>query len=393
MADYENRYGERRPWRDEDRWERERSDRDWGRRDVGARDYGNRDYGNRDYSGRDYGRPYQGSDYGGGYRGIEDRYASGYRSDYGREFGRGDYGRQDYGRDQGRQDQNRPDYGRSMLDDMRRYSGRDEGYGNYPRDYDSESHSRDYGARGSGYVGGYYGAGGGYFGTSPTYGASGYSGEGAWSGSSGRSGGGYGEYGGYGYAGGGRGERQRMDYGRDYGRGGRGDQRGWWDRTADEVRSWFGDDDAERRRDADERAGHRGRGPRGYARSDDRIREDVSDRLTDDPFIDASEIEVAVSRSEVTLSGTADSRSARRRAEDLAEAVSGVTHVQNNLRVRQTGGTYGTGMTSGTGATATSGASGSTGSATGATGTSTGSSTGTGSTGSTTTSGSSRSSS
>jgi hypothetical protein len=54
----------------------------------------------------------------------------------------------------------------------------------------------------------------------------------------------------------------------------------------------------------------------------------VNDRLTDDPHIDASEIEVAVANREVTLSGTVS-------AEDLAESVSGVTHVQNNLRVQQ----------------------------------------------------------
>ena len=39
---------------------------------------------------------------------------------------------------------------------------------------------------------------------------------------------------------------------------------------------------------------HRGRGPKGYTRSDERIREDVNDRLSDDPFVDASEIEVMV---------------------------------------------------------------------------------------------------
>jgi osmotically-inducible protein OsmY len=117
-----------------------------------------------------------------------------------------------------------------------------------------------------------------------------------------------------------------------YARGGqRDDDRGFVARAGDEVSSWFGDDDAERRRQQDAR--HSGRGPKGYRRSDDRIREDISDRLMDDPFIDASEVEVTVEGSEVTLSGSVDSRASRRRAEDLAERVSGVTHVQNNLRV------------------------------------------------------------
>ncbi|WP_063776639.1 BON domain-containing protein [Microvirga massiliensis] len=90
---------------------------------------------------------------------------------------------------------------------------------------------------------------------------------------------------------------------------------------------------------------HRGRGPRGYTRSDDRIREDVCERLTSDPWVDASEIEVSVSDREVTLSGMVDSRDAKRRAEDCAESVSGVTHVQNNLRVQNV---MAQGMTSGT---------------------------------------------
>lgn len=79
---------------------------------------------------------------------------------------------------------------------------------------------------------------------------------------------------------------------------------------------------------------HRGRGPRGWKRSDDRIREDIHERLADDPHLDASDIDVMVSDGEVTLSGHVDDRPSRRRAEDLVERVSGVGHVQNNLRVR-----------------------------------------------------------
>jgi osmotically-inducible protein OsmY len=115
--------------------------------------------------------------------------------------------------------------------------------------------------------------------------------------------------------------------------------RSWWDRTQDEVSSWFGDDEARQRREWDERradlrAEHRGRGPKGYKRSDGRIEEDVNDRLTDDPYLDASDIEVSVKDGEVTLSGFVDRREDKRRAEDLAERISGVGNVQNNLRVR-----------------------------------------------------------
>lgn len=109
------------------------------------------------------------------------------------------------------------------------------------------------------------------------------------------------------------------------------EERTWFDRARDEVSSWMGDHDAQHRREAD--GAHRGRGPKGYRRSDERIREDVSDRLTDDSWLDAHGIEVVVSDSDVTLSGTVRSREDKKRAEALAESVSGVDNVQNNLRV------------------------------------------------------------
>ncbi|MDK1374373.1 MULTISPECIES: BON domain-containing protein [unclassified Sinorhizobium] len=108
-------------------------------------------------------------------------------------------------------------------------------------------------------------------------------------------------------------------------------ERGFVDRARDEVASWSGDDEAERRREMDQ---YRGKGPKGYTRPDSRILEDVSDRLTDDGALDASNIEVSVLKGEVQLSGFVDSKWAKRRAEDCADDVSGVTHVQNNLRVQ-----------------------------------------------------------
>lgn len=77
-----------------------------------------------------------------------------------------------------------------------------------------------------------------------------------------------------------------------------------------------------------------GRGPKGYKRSDDRIREDVNEALTRNPDIDASDIEVKVESGEVTLTGTVDSRQTKRLAEDLAEDCSGVHEVHNQLRIK-----------------------------------------------------------
>ncbi|GFE74541.1 BON domain-containing protein [Novosphingobium sp. TCA1] len=123
-----------------------------------------------------------------------------------------------------------------------------------------------------------------------------------------------------------RDDHSSRDYGdwREY-----GEERGFLRRAGDEIASWFGDEDAARRREQD----HRGRGPTDYTRSDERIREDVNDRLTQDWRVDATNIRVLAKDGEVTLDGTVGSRHAKRRAEDLADEVSGVKHVQNNLRV------------------------------------------------------------
>jgi osmotically-inducible protein OsmY len=121
-----------------------------------------------------------------------------------------------------------------------------------------------------------------------------------------------------------------------YTQGNRGQHKSWIDRTADKISSWFSDDDdkVDRRFQRQSLLGpHRGKGPRGYQRSADRIREDIHDRLHDDPYIDASEVEVEINQNEVILKGYVDSRESKRRAEDLVESISGVRHVENRLRV------------------------------------------------------------
>src|SRR5262245_19529183 len=66
---------------------------------------------------------------------------------------------------------------------------------------------------------------------------------------------------------------------------------------------------------------HVGRGPRGYQRPDDRIRDEVCERLTRHPRIDPSDVEVIVASGEVTFRGTVDSRVAKRLLEDVADSV------------------------------------------------------------------------
>ncbi len=114
------------------------------------------------------------------------------------------------------------------------------------------------------------------------------------------------------------------DYGRGYARGpdegfgGREDERGPLERLGDKVREGF-------RRMT-------GRPPKAYTRSDDRIREDIYDRLMMG-WVDAENVEVQVKSGEVTLTGTVESRSDKRLIEDIADDVLGVKDIHNQLKV------------------------------------------------------------
>jgi hypothetical protein len=78
-----------------------------------------------------------------------------------------------------------------------------------------------------------------------------------------------------------------------------------------------------------------GNAPKGYKRSDDRIREDVCDRLSERWDVESMAIEVSVSNGEVTLSGSVPERGMKFRAESISDGVSGVSEVHNQLRVAQ----------------------------------------------------------
>lgn len=78
-----------------------------------------------------------------------------------------------------------------------------------------------------------------------------------------------------------------------------------------------------------------GRGPKGYRRSDERIQEEISDRLMMHPDVDASDVEVHVTEGIVTLSGTIEDRHQKRIAELVAEDALGVDDVRNQIEVRR----------------------------------------------------------
>jgi hypothetical protein len=287
-------------------------DRDYGRQDRWDRqDYGSGRGGTEEFYG---GRGYENyGERGGGFRGGEGEGYGGQR--YGgrggsdversdRDFGGGYGSYGSYGRswDNPSESGGRQFYGDRMRRDYESYNRGDFGRGDFGRGYERDR-ERGFGRDRdtSGWGGGGYGlSGGGYGGT---YGYSAFGG--GTSGLTGGYGGGYGGYGGgYGQESGREsGGRSGYGYGDMYAAGGRGL--------------------------------HVGRGPKGYQRADGRIEEDVNEMLTRDPDVDASDIEVKVQGGEVTLMGEVGSREEKRRAEDLAEQVSGVRDVHNQIKVKR----------------------------------------------------------
>jgi hypothetical protein len=75
------------------------------------------------------------------------------------------------------------------------------------------------------------------------------------------------------------------------------------------------------------------RNPKNYRRSDERIREDVCDRLSVSDEVDPVDIEVMVENGEVTLTGSVQTRQMKFIAEETADDVPGVHEVHNQLRV------------------------------------------------------------
>lgn len=76
-----------------------------------------------------------------------------------------------------------------------------------------------------------------------------------------------------------------------------------------------------------------GRGPKGYTRSDERLKEDICERLTEDPRIDASDVSIEVREGKVTLNGQVDARWMKHEIEDLVDRCAGVKDIDNRLGI------------------------------------------------------------
>ena len=305
----------------------------------------------RDYSERSFGGNYDRSrenEGGQGYWGQGDRpFESGRTSNFSdydrnRSFGSSDYDRnRSFGSSDYDRDRSRYDYGRDYEEGSTQFN-------RSPQNWSSNwDRNRDYGSSYSGSTGSEYRNTGnrdrGQYGS-------------GWARSQGR----------YGSTG--------RDFGSNYGsvyRGGDYDNYGDFDRSSRNFgNNAYGFD--RDRGDREESWGESiknffGIGPKGYKRSDEKIKDDVNERLEDHPRIDASNIEVQVNDGEVTLTGSVNDRYSKRLAEDVAQQCRGVKDVHNQIRVQSqsTMGTIG-----GTG-TSLTGSTGTTTSTTGTTGTST----------------------
>ncbi len=78
----------------------------------------------------------------------------------------------------------------------------------------------------------------------------------------------------------------------------------------------------------------RNRGPKNWQRSDERIVDDICERLTRALDVDVSDVSVTVEQGTVTLTGTVEDRRAKHLIEDVADDCAGVRDVDNRLRVQ-----------------------------------------------------------
>jgi osmotically-inducible protein OsmY len=96
------------------------------------------------------------------------------------------------------------------------------------------------------------------------------------------------------------------------------------------MRHWSEDNRSEASHES-----HFGKGPKGYVRSAERIKEEANEILTKDWALDASDIEVEFSEGDLILKGEVLNRHDKRLAEDLVENISGVDDVINQLIIRK----------------------------------------------------------
>lgn len=75
------------------------------------------------------------------------------------------------------------------------------------------------------------------------------------------------------------------------------------------------------------------RTPKGYTRSDERIKDDLCERLYHTEDVDVGEVTIEVRDGTITLEGSVPERRMKHRIEDIAEQCIGVHDVENRIRI------------------------------------------------------------
>lgn len=123
-------------------------------------------------------------------------------------------------------------------------------------------------------------------------------------------------------------------YARDTHRGGFGDDYARDHEPATEHLSPPGDPLLPRESDRRAAPSYRGIGPKNFRRSDDRIREEVCERLSEAHGIDATDIDVHVTDGAVLLTGAVLRGREIGIAEEIAHSCGGVREVENRIKVQ-----------------------------------------------------------
>jgi hypothetical protein len=79
--------------------------------------------------------------------------------------------------------------------------------------------------------------------------------------------------------------------------------------------------------------GHRGKLPKNFAYSDDKLRERICEMLADHDLIDPSNVDIQVKSGEVTITGTIEDRHQKRLIDDMVQNVPGVQDVHLSIKV------------------------------------------------------------
>lgn len=120
--------------------------------------------------------------------------------------------------------------------------------------------------------------------------------------------------------------------GGDYGRAMGGQARANWPQRHD-YSSTYGNSPSSNYGSGGGLSGAKRQGPKGYTRSDDRLKDDVCDRLMQHHELDISAISIEVQDGKVTLEGSVPDRWMKHHIEDVVDGCNCVKDVENRIRI------------------------------------------------------------